>query len=100
MLPRCPFFLLLGLFLQHTLSFGLTKQRPVLIPRQPSRFLVDDHPGLLVKAGMIHHWGGRPFWLANVAGHVVHEAKEVLPGYDSNHLVLGIDLRHEQQQQT
>ena len=95
MLPRCLFFHLLWWVLWLTHSYSLAKERPVLIPWEPSRFLVDDDPGFLVKARMRHHWGGRPLRLPNVPRHVVHEAKEVLPGYDSNHLVLGIDLRNK-----
>ena len=42
---------------------------------------------------MSHHRSRGPLGLANVACHVVHEANEILPGDDSDYLVIGIDLR-------
>ena len=42
---------------------------------------------------MSHHRSRGPLGLANVARQVVHEANEILPGDDSDHLVIGIDLR-------
>ena len=42
---------------------------------------------------MSHHRSRGPLRFADVTCLVVHEANEILPGDDSDYLVIGIDLR-------